>query len=40
MRYLSELIGKRLNKLAKLSERHDRPLRKASHNIVVTLDVL
>ena len=35
----SELISKRLNdKLAKLSERQDRPLRNGSHNNFVTLD--
>ena len=39
MRDHSELIRKRLNdKLAKLSERQDRPLRNGSHNNVVTLD--
>ena len=39
MRDHSELIRKRLNdKLVKLSERQDRPLRNGSHNSVVTLD--
>ena len=39
MRDLSELLSKRLNdKLAKLSERQDKPLRNGSHNNVVTLD--
>ena len=39
MRDHSDLISKRLNdKLAKLSERQDRPLRNGSHNNVVKLD--
>ena len=39
MIYHSELISCRLNhKLAKLSERQDRPVRNGSHNNVVTLD--
>ena len=39
MRDHSELISKRLNdKLAKLSEKQDRPLRNGSYNNVVTLD--
>ena len=39
MRDHSELFSKRLNdKLGKLSERQDRPLRNGSHNNVVTLD--
>ena len=39
MRDHFELFSKRLNdKLAKLSERQDRPLRNESHSIVVTLD--
>ena len=39
MRYRSDLISKRFNdKLAKLSERQDRPLRNGSYYNVVTLD--
>ena len=38
MRHQSELISKRINKLAQLSEGQDRPLRNGSQHNVVALD--